>query len=167
MVASASMRTTFAVVRAVGVAAIACTAVLASACSSGQPEPTTPDPNGTAAPTATVEGASSSSGSGVPAIPTSTASSMPSAPPSTTSSAQPPGASAAHGEKLFADNGCSGCHGTKAKPGKKNVFVMKWSDEEKTKAETIIKKGKSPMPGFGDKLSDADVADLLAFVSQK
>jgi mono/diheme cytochrome c family protein len=155
--------------------ALAIAALLAAACSSGQPTTNTPETQGSSDPSVTGGAPSStppdtsSSGTGAATVPTS----QPSAVTTTTSapSSEPPPAAgppdAKNGEKLFADNNCNGCHGTKAKPGKKNVFSMKWSDDEKKKAADIIKKGKSPMPGFGDKLSDQQVADLVAFVSTK
>ncbi len=155
--------------------ALALVATLAAACSSGQTPTTTPDtessagPGGTATAAAggTAPDASSATAGGGTTTPTSepppTASSVPSTEPAPTAMAPDAG----RGEKLFTENNCNSCHGSKAKPGKKNVFAMKWSDDEKKKAADVIKKGKSPMPGFGDKLSDAQVADLVAYVSTK
>jgi mono/diheme cytochrome c family protein len=103
------------------------------------------------------------------ATPNATATTAPSTSPSTTPSTVPttdPQAlapSAERGQKLFAENTCTACHGTADKP-KKNIFTIKWSDARKAHAINTIKKGKSPMPAYGDKFSDAELADLLAFL---
>jgi mono/diheme cytochrome c family protein len=71
------------------------------------------------------------------------------------------------GGKLYEENHCNGCHGTKEKPAKKfpNVFKVDYSkDDEIDEAFSLIKKGKSPMPGFGDKLDDKAVADIVAYM---
>ena len=75
---------------------------------------------------------------------------------------------AAAGEKLFDQEHCNGCHGTKAKPPAKfpNLFKIKWNDHEYEEAFAIVKKGKSPMPGYGDKLNDKQIADIIAFVKK-
>jgi len=75
----------------------------------------------------------------------------------------------AAGEKLFDQEHCNGCHGTKAKPPAKfpNLFKVKWSDEAMIeKAFKLIKSGKSPMPAYGDKLSDKQIADIVAFLKK-
>ncbi|MBL8743607.1 MAG: cytochrome c, partial [Myxococcales bacterium] len=71
-------------------------------------------------------------------------------------------------EKLFDQEHCNGCHGTKAKPPGKfpNLFKMKWNDKEYEEAFALIKKGKSPMPGYADKLNDKQIADIIAFVKK-
>lgn len=155
--------------------ALALVAILAAACSSGQPTTNTPETSPSAEAGATTGGSalpdpgssSASTGTGVATVPSTPPTASASATPTTDPGPAAVAPDASKGEKLFAENNCNGCHGTKAKPGKKNVFAMKWSDDEKKKAADIIKKGKSPMPGFGDKLSDAQVADLVAFVSTK
>jgi mono/diheme cytochrome c family protein len=76
-------------------------------------------------------------------------------------------ADVARGEKLFDENHCKGCHGTRAEPGKKftNVFKIDWASEKKVlDGFEMIKKGKTPMPGFGDKLDDKAIADIIAFL---
>lgn len=75
---------------------------------------------------------------------------------------------AAAGEKLFEQENCNGCHGTKAKPPAKfpNLFKIKWNDKEYEEAFALVKKGKSPMPGYGDKLNDKQIADIIAFVKK-
>ncbi|HTJ80069.1 MAG TPA: c-type cytochrome [Polyangiaceae bacterium] len=99
-----------------------------------------------------------------------TASSAPSAMPTNTPPAGPAAtvaaADATKGQKLYEDNKCNGCHGTKDKPGAKapNLFKMKWDDDAGiTKAMDLIKKGKSPMPSYKDKLDDKQIADVLAY----
>jgi mono/diheme cytochrome c family protein len=149
------------------------TVIVAAGCSSGQTPPQGPETSPSAEGStstgglAPIDSSSTSTGGAVSTVPTtqptSTTTSVPTSEPVPTAALP----DAARGGKLFAENNCNGCHGTKAKPGKKNVFVMKWNDDEKKKAADIIKKGKSPMPGFGDKLNDADVADLVLFVSTK
>ncbi len=70
------------------------------------------------------------------------------------------------GAKLYEENHCGGCHGTKDKPGKKfpNLFKITWNDAEIAEAFTLVQKGKSPMPGFADKLDDKAIADMIAFL---
>jgi mono/diheme cytochrome c family protein len=100
--------------------------------------------------------------------PTTQPSAVASTPPAASSSAPTAGPpDAARGEKLFADNHCDGCHGTKAKPGKTDIFTkVKWNDDEKKKGISNIKNGKAPMPKF-DKLSDAQIADLMEYITKK
>jgi mono/diheme cytochrome c family protein len=75
---------------------------------------------------------------------------------------------AANGEKLFEQQHCNGCHGTKAKPPGKfpNLFKIKWNDHEYEEAFAMIKKGKTPMPAYGEKLNDKQIADIIAFVKK-
>src|SRR5512139_2717376 len=52
-------------------------------------------------------------------------------------------ADATRGAKLFEENHCKGCHGTRAEPGKKftNVFKIDWTSEKKVQdAFDMIKK---------------------------
>lgn len=74
---------------------------------------------------------------------------------------------AARGAKLYEENHCIGCHGTHEKPGKKfpNLFKVDWNqDKEIAEAFELIKKGKTPMPGFEDKLDDKAIADVVAYL---
>lgn len=149
------------------------TVIVAAGCSSGQTPPQGPETSPSAETSTSagclgpVDSSSTSTGGAISAVPTTQPTSKTTAAP--TSEPVPTAAlpDAARGGKLFVDNNCNWCHGTKAKPGKKNVFVIKWNDDEKKKAADTIKKGKGSMPGFGDKLSDADVADLVVFVATK
>jgi mono/diheme cytochrome c family protein len=71
------------------------------------------------------------------------------------------------GAKLYDENHCAGCHGTPEKPGKKfpNLFKEEWTaDKEIAEAFELIKKGKTPMPGFEDKLDDKAIADIVAYL---
>ena len=110
---------------------------------------------GGAAPSASVSaGGSGGGGSGTPASP----------------AALVAAADAANGGKLFEQEHCNGCHGTKAKPPGKfpNLFKVDWADNKKVEnAFSIVKKGKSPMPAYGDKLDDKAVADIVAFLKAK
>lgn len=74
-------------------------------------------------------------------------------------------ADASRGKKLFDGEHCHGCHGTKEKPPAKfpNLFKIDWSSEALAEGFETIKKGDSPMPAYGDKLDDKQVADLLAY----
>ncbi len=89
--------------------------------------------------------------------------------PPVTQAAMVAAGDAAAGEKLFEQEHCNGCHGTKAKPPAKfpNLFKIKWNDQEYEEAFALIKKGKSPMPGYADKLNDKQIADIIAFVKKE
>lgn len=98
-----------------------------------------------------------------------TASTAPTSDPSSGNGAQVSAlvaaADASRGKKLFQDEHCNGCHGTKEKPPAKfpNLFKISWDDGELAEGFEIIKKGDSPMPAYGDKLDDKQIADLLAY----
>lgn len=70
------------------------------------------------------------------------------------------------GAKLYEQEHCNGCHGTKAKPSAKfpNLFKVKWDDAKIEAAFALVKKGKTPMPGYGDKLNDQQIADIVAYL---
>jgi mono/diheme cytochrome c family protein len=73
----------------------------------------------------------------------------------------------ARGAKLYDENHCAGCHGTPEKPPKKfpNLFKVDFAaDKEIAEAFELIKKGKTPMPGFDDKLDDKAIADIVAYL---
>ena len=144
-------------------------ASVVTACSSSQGGPTGPDPAPTGDPVATSEPTEiptqaptvEPAPTGTP-VPTATATAV--APP--TKAALVASADVARGKSLWEENHCGGCHGTAAKPSAKfpNVFAGAWADERIDKAFNLVKKGKSPMPGFGDKLEDKHIADLVAFM---
>lgn len=126
------------------------------------PSPTTP---ATTPPTSQPTTPPTTTGTTAPTTPpTSTGSTAPTSTGSTAPASGPPDAK--NGEKLFADNKCDGCHGSKKKPGRVPLFALKWDAKEKEKAATMIRKGKGEMPKF-DKLTDQQVADLVEFVSTK
>jgi mono/diheme cytochrome c family protein len=73
---------------------------------------------------------------------------------------------AANGEKLFAAHGCGACHGTAGEGGVGPKLV----GAEETDAE-LFAAIKSGVPGtammaFGDRLSDEEIRDLIAFIRQ-
>jgi mono/diheme cytochrome c family protein len=70
------------------------------------------------------------------------------------------------GKKLYEEEHCGGCHGTKEKPSSKfpNLFKIDWDDEEIAEAFETIKNGDSPMPAYGDKLDAKAIADIVAFL---
>ncbi|NUP14240.1 MAG: cytochrome c [Polyangiaceae bacterium] len=74
----------------------------------------------------------------------------------------------ANGKKLFEANNCNGCHGTKDKPNAKfpNLYKIKWDEKEINHAFDLVKKGKAPMPPYGDKLQDKQIGDIVAFLKQ-
>jgi mono/diheme cytochrome c family protein len=74
---------------------------------------------------------------------------------------------AENGKSLFASNGCGGCHiygpaGSSGNAGPNLDEAQPDFDE----AYDQIEKGGGGMPAFGDRLSDQEIADLAAFVSQ-
>jgi mono/diheme cytochrome c family protein len=75
-------------------------------------------------------------------------------------------ADATRGKKLYEEEHCSGCHGTKEKPSTKfpNLFKIDWDDEEIAEAFETIRDGDSPMPAYGDKLDGKAIADIIAFL---
>ena len=74
-------------------------------------------------------------------------------------------ADASRGKKLYEEEHCGGCHGTQAKPPAKfpNLFTSDWTSNKLEAGFNTIKHGDSPMPAYGDKLSDNQVADLLRY----
>jgi mono/diheme cytochrome c family protein len=125
------------------------------------PTPTTPATTPTTPPTTNPTTPSTSPTT----PPSSTGSVAPSSTGSTAPASGPP--DAARGEKLFTENKCDGCHGSKKKPGRVPLFALKWDDKEKKKALEFLHKGKGEMPKFEGKLSEAQMADLIEFVSTK
>lgn len=69
--------------------------------------------------------------------------------------------SAALGAEVYAK--CQGCHGTKEAPGRApNLFAAAWSGEEQLAALGVIREGRGKMPAFGERLSQEELADLMA-----
>lgn len=114
---------------------------------------------------------------------TATASSTPSSTPSSTASSTGSGSSSSgqspaqrvaaanadNGKKLFESEHCTNCHGTREKPPQRypNLFKLAWDDNRLEEAFVVVKQGKQPMPDYGDKLDDAQIADILAFITGK
>jgi mono/diheme cytochrome c family protein len=73
----------------------------------------------------------------------------------------------AKGKELFASAGCGGCH--TFGPAGSSGSVGPNLDDSSVSAEdavTQIKNGGGGMPAFGDRLSDQEIADVAAFVTQ-
>ncbi|MFQ5856241.1 MAG: cytochrome c [Anaerolineae bacterium] len=96
----------------------------------------------------------------------STATPTPEAAATSEAEAAPPAGEAADGERLFADTGCVACHGAAGEGGlgPKLVGVEK-SDAELFAAINSGIPGTAMMP-FGDRLSDEEIRDLIAFIRE-
>lgn len=73
----------------------------------------------------------------------------------------------ANGKTLYASAGCGGCH-TFAAAGSTGTVgpSLDDSDMDFDAAFQQIKNGGGGMPAFGDRLSDQEIADVAAFVTQ-
>jgi mono/diheme cytochrome c family protein len=73
----------------------------------------------------------------------------------------------ANGKKIFASAGCGGCH-TFSAAGSTGTVGPNLDDAsvEFDAAVQQIKNGGGGMPAFGDRLSDQEIADVAAFVTQ-
>lgn len=78
--------------------------------------------------------------------------------------AWPAAGDAAAGRQVFATN-CAACHGPNAE-GRGAAPSLVGVAERTTveEVEGIIRRGRSGMPAFGDRLSDAEIADVVAFL---
>ena len=73
----------------------------------------------------------------------------------------------ANGKTLFASAGCGGCHTFSAAGSSGTVGPnLDEADIDFDAAFQQIKNGGGGMPAFGDRLSDQEVADVAAFVTQ-
>ena len=74
---------------------------------------------------------------------------------------------AANGKKVFASAGCGGCH-TFAAAGSTGTVGPNLDDAsvDVDAAVQQVKNGGGGMPAFGDRLSDQEIADVAAFVTQ-
>ena len=74
---------------------------------------------------------------------------------------------AANGKKIFASAGCGGCH-TFAAAGSTGTVGPNLDDAsvDVDAAAQQVKNGGGGMPAFGDRLSDQEIADVAAFVTQ-
>ena len=74
---------------------------------------------------------------------------------------------AENGKKIYASAGCGGCH-TFSAAGSTGTVGPNLDDAaiEVDAAAQQIKNGGGGMPAFGDRLSDQEIADVAAFVTQ-
>ena len=90
-----------------------------------------------------------------------------SAPPATAPDAQqaPAQPPKERGAKLFAESGCTQCHGPQGNGTDKAPNIH---DVRKRKTDeqiyTQIKEGKGAMPAFGDALSEDEIRSIVAFL---
>jgi mono/diheme cytochrome c family protein len=73
----------------------------------------------------------------------------------------------AKGEEIYASAGCGGCH--VFEPAGSSGTVGPSLDESNASFEDAvqqIRNGGGGMPAFGDRLSDQEIADVAAFVTQ-
>jgi mono/diheme cytochrome c family protein len=74
---------------------------------------------------------------------------------------------AANGKKVFASAGCGGCH-TFSAAGSTGTVGPNLDDAsvDVDAAVQQVTNGGGGMPAFGDRLSDQEIADVAAFVTQ-
>ena len=74
---------------------------------------------------------------------------------------------AANGKTIYASAGCGGCH-TFSAAGSTGTVGPNLDDAsiDFDAAVQQIKNGGGGMPAFGDRLSDQEIADVAAFVTQ-
>ena len=73
----------------------------------------------------------------------------------------------ANGKTLYASAGCGGCHTFSAAGSTGTVGPnLDESDMDYDAAFQQIKNGGGGMPAFGDRLSDEEIADVTAFITQ-
>jgi mono/diheme cytochrome c family protein len=74
---------------------------------------------------------------------------------------------AAKGKAIYASAGCGGCH-TYSEAGSTGTVGPNLDDSSIDFAGAVeqIKNGGGGMPPFGDRLSDQEIADVAAFVTQ-
>jgi mono/diheme cytochrome c family protein len=74
---------------------------------------------------------------------------------------------AENGKEIYASAGCGGCH-TFSAAGSTGTVGPSLDDAaiEVDAAAQQIKNGGGGMPAFGDRLSDQEIADVAAFVTQ-
>ena len=74
---------------------------------------------------------------------------------------------AENGKEIYASAGCGGCH-TFSAAGSSGTVGPNLDDASVTFDAAVqqIKNGGGGMPAFGDRLSDQEIADVAAFVTQ-
>ena len=84
-----------------------------------------------------------------------------------TTAEEPSGGDAAAGEQVFASAGCGGCHTLEAAGSAGNVGPnLDELQPSEQQVATIVRQGRGAMPAFEGQLSDAQIADVAAYVSQ-
>ena len=72
-----------------------------------------------------------------------------------------------NGKKVFASAGCGGCHTFSAAGSTGTVGPnLDEANVDVDAAVQQVKNGGGGMPAFGDRLSDQEIADVAAFVTQ-
>lgn len=84
---------------------------------------------------------------------------VPTPPPAHFAFADPRGTQAQRGAALYFAQGCQGCHG--AVGDDSNPLAQ----QDISEAADVIRKGQPGMPAFGNKLSEAQIADIVAFLN--
>ena len=84
-------------------------------------------------------------------------------------------ADVAHGEQVFSSN-CAACHigGGNVVNGQRTLqqddlkaYLANYNDGHEEAIAYQVTSGKNGMPAFGPKLSDADIADVAAYVESQ
>jgi cytochrome c6 len=84
-------------------------------------------------------------------------------------------ADVAHGEQLFSSN-CAACHigGGNVVNGQRTLqqddlkaYLANYNDGHEEAIAYQVTNGKNGMPAFGPKLSEADIADVAAYVESQ
>ena len=84
-------------------------------------------------------------------------------------------ADVAHGEQVFSSN-CAACHigGGNVVNGQRTLqqddlkaYLANYNDGHEEAIAYQVTNGKNGMPSFGPKLSDADIADVAAYVESQ
>ena len=73
----------------------------------------------------------------------------------------------AAGEEIYASAGCGGCHAFE--PAGSSGTVGPSLDDSNASFDDVVQQvrnGGGGMPAFGDRLSDQEIADVAAFVTQ-
>ena len=82
-------------------------------------------------------------------------------------------ADVAHGEQVFSSN-CAACHIGGGNHGRRTLqqddlkaYLANYNDGHQEAIAYQVTNGKNGMPAFGPKLSEADIADVAAYVESQ